>query len=450
MKRNPLVAIALLLSANIASAELVSKESIQRQVNLTHKSSLPNKIPVVVRNVDSSDILVVDVSFKSGIRDFPDGKKALNQFVFKGMPFGGKEFPKEKLYALTEKESIGLECEGGIEISHCSVAALSEQLDVALRLLADVILHPEFDKSAMENLRARLVSEQLSTMQNPDKAVNEIVNQVYYPKGHPYRMDSADAAVELKKMNLTELKKTHDELLDASLMQIVAVTNLPTAKILPLLAKHFGAIANHGKIKKRSPVHDPKYVAAHDFVLNNRDVPTAYMRAKFPVPGQTHKDATATRLTFEILSDELTEEIRTRRSLSYAVFAAPIQHTIGIGLLSASTPKPKETLEAMVQVLHKVMTKPYTKEQLEEYKTGFITNYYLTLENHVSLATALGTSLAYFNDANELYSLPQKLDKLNAADVQRIAKQYIKQMRLGVLFLDKSFDKKWANSLLAL
>jgi len=440
MKRFYLFIAASLLSSNLFA------DSVKKQIQLTHTSKLKNRIPVVVRNVDSSDILVIDVSFKTGIRDLAAGKKALNNIGFKALPFGSKNFPKQKLDQLLEKESIAVECEGGIEISHCMITALSEQLDLAVHLISDIIIHPEFDPSSMENLRARLVSEQMAVLQNPDRHVNEIVNQIYYPKNHPYRLDFSDAAEELKKIPISEIKSFHSGVLDAGLMQIVAISNLKPNLIANALGKYFSGI----KVKNRKSVAvaDPKYSASENFKLVNRDIPTAYLRAKFPVPGQRHKDAVATRLTFDILSEDLMEEIRTKRSLSYSVFATPIQHTVGIGVIAASTPKPKETLEAIEFVLRKIMTQNLTKEQLNEYKTGLITTYYQTLESHQTLANALGSSLIYFGNALELYKLPAKVEAVTSADVKRIANQYLKEMRLGVLFNEKKFERKWADTIL--
>ena len=101
----------------------------------------------------------------------------------------------------------------------------------------------------------------------------------------------------------------------------------------------------------------PVFEEAKSYAFHDRTLPTAFIRVKFNSPSVTDKDATATRFMYEILSEELGELIRTKRSLSYAVGAYVIQYTAGIGVISASTSKPKETLEAMHEVIAQLKSK---------------------------------------------------------------------------------------------
>lgn len=436
------------LSISALGAPIVSKESLKRQRSLTKFLWLKSGTPLTVRQVESSDILVMSLFIQNGTRNLPYEKRAVNDFALNALPFGGKKFPKNKMDEVIANESISVDCDGGIEISGCHVVGLTEQLSLVTEILADIVLTPEFNKISVENLRSRLVSKQLATAQNPDQMVNEIVNQVYYPRNHPYRLDFTDAAEQLKSITLEELKDYHSRLIAESPMNIVVVTNLSPEKITKQLEKHLILPKRKSKISPIVSVQDPSYDKNFVFKIVDRDIPTAYMRAKFPVPGQGHPDAIATRLTFDIISEDLMEEIRTKRSLSYSVFASPIQHSIGIGVLSASTPKLKETIEAMALVLDRTVRKKFSIQELEEYKTGMLTTYLQSLETHQSLASALGGHVCYHGSPFNLYEFPQKLDSVKPEDINRIARSYLKNMRVGVLFKEKEFQKDWLEPLL--
>ena len=59
------------------------------------------------------------------------------------------------------------------------------------------------------------------------------------------------------------------------------------------------------------------------------------------MPGVTDQDFEAANLMMKVLDDELGLEIRTKRSLSYAVFSYMINYSRGIGMIGVSTSKTK-------------------------------------------------------------------------------------------------------------
>jgi predicted Zn-dependent peptidase len=195
-------------------------------------------------------------------------------------------------------------------------------------------------------------------------------------------------------------------------------------------------------------VTPPTFDAANAYAFNDRELPTAYIRIKLNAPSVTDKDAVATRFLYEILSEELGEEIRTKRSLSYAVHSYVLQYSMGLGVISASTSKPKETLEAIHDVLAKMKSKTFTPEELEEYKHGFATSYYLTQETHASLTAALSSALQFYGGTDELYEMPRRLGEVTPADIKRLAGELLVDLRVGVIFGRKDFQDSWAKDLI--
>jgi predicted Zn-dependent peptidase len=168
---------------------------------------------------------------------------------------------------------------------------------------------------------------------------------------------------------------------------------------------------------------------------------------KFNAPSITAKDAAAADLMFEILSERLQEEVRTKRSLSYAVYAGTIQYNQGIGMISVSTSKPKETIDAITAVVKNFKEKGVTAEELSEQRNVFTTSYFLTLESQNSLASALASFQNYFGNAKKLYDLPDQLAGVTPADVSRVAKEWLKNFRVGVVYDKDKFDAKWLRQL---
>ena len=91
-----------------------------------------------------------------------------------------------------------------------------------------------------------------------------------------------------------------------------------------------------------------------------------------------------------------------------------------------------------------------TQDELNEYRNVFTTGYYLTLETHDQLASALGGYQVYFNNATMLYDLPKKLDAVTPADIQRVAKEILKNFRVGIVYDRDKFKSEWLAPIKAL
>ncbi len=427
-------------------SQLVSDESINLQKSMTSKHHLRNGLPVIVRTIPDSDIVQLSVNFASGLKDLPPGRKVLNEWMWGVMPMSARGYPKKKVYDISEKYSFEVSCGGGIEASACAVGTLNEYWSEALQLLAAVVKSPSFTKEDVELTRQRLEAQLKDLPSDPGDYVNEVVNSVFYPVGHPYRLNHDEALSELKRLSQKDLVQFHKEILSPDNMAIVVVTSMPATKVVADLDKAFGDI----KLKRVRHVYPkmPLFSSNEAFSISDRELPTAYIRIKFNAPGIRDGSATALRLLFEILSEELGEEIRTKRSLSYAVHAFLIDYSLGIGVINASTSKPEETLKAIAEVVDRVKAKDYSNEELLEYKRGFVTSYYLTQETHAAMAMTLGSSEFFFGDANEYYDLPRQLERVTPAEIKALAHKWLTNFRIGVIAGRKQFKDEWARDLI--
>jgi len=430
----------------VAHGALVAPETINRQKTMTKSYKLKNRIPVTYREVPGSSILSVSVSFSTGLKDQPKGRKVLGRWLTSAMTIASKEYSKDKVYAVREKFAIDLNCSAGVEITTCDVGTLNEYWKDALALFSSLVIRPTFPEADANIVKDRLVSQLKRIPQAPDDYINEIVNRAFYPADHPFRLDYTDALAELESLTIKDLKEAHAQLINSNNMRIVVVGSYPSKDMIKQLDTAFGDIAAASVKPVEVPL--PRNDKSKAYIFEHREIPTAYIRLKFNAPSAIDAAAPTSRLLFEILSEELWEEIRTKQSLSYSVYAATTQYSRGIGALSATTSKPRETLAALATVIQKVKTKTYTPEEIEEYKRTFATSYYRGQETHDHLADSIVSGLFYFGSTDPLYELPKRLDEVTPADIRKLANQILTQMTIGVLYDRKKFEDDWAKQLL--
>lgn len=414
---------------------------IARDANFTNIEKLRNGVPLVILETQGSDIVTLAVTFQRGSSDESFNRRAINQLALETMTYATKKFSKKQIFALTEKYSIGLNCSGGVEISRCAATTIREYLPQAIDLLAAVVNEPLFNPDDVTLAKKQRVADFQQELQNPESQVNATVNSIFYDEQHPYRLLPKDGIQQTQSLKSEDLKAYHGSLLDSSSLFITYAGPKVSSSTRNTLQNKFGKMKNLNKPRKI--VVAPAFDSKKRLAFEHREIPTAYIRIKFNAPSVTSKDAPAADLMFEILSERLQEEIRTKRSLSYAVYAGTIQYNQGIGMISVSTSKPKETLDAITSVVKLFKEKGVSWEELDEQRNVFTTSYFLTLESQNSLASALSSFQNYFGDARKLYDLPGQLASVTTADVLRVAKDSLKNFRVGVVYDKSKFDSKW-------
>lgn len=438
------ICIALLMTSPLAADELVKGETIALQKKLTIKSKLTNGIPVVYRQIEKSDIMQLDIAFGWGLADQKLEEQVLPGVMFDTMAFAAKGWPKNKVFATTEKYSAAIGCASGVEISNCDLSTVNDFWDKLLPLFSAVVKAPSFSESDIKLVLNRKEAQLKNEINRPEMYVNEVVNRVFYAPRHSYFLSSDEALKQLPSVKRKALMDLHKKILNAELMQITVVGSLPWDKVKADLEKSFGNIKTQ-KIVRQAPIK-PAFNPAESFTMEDKNIPTAYIAIKANVPGMLDKDAVGADLMFKILSEELENEVRTKRSLSYAVYAHDIRHQLGIGVISASTSKPKETLEAIQDVINQIKKKRYSEDEIKQFKTGYATSYYLTLEEHSSLAGSLAKYNMYFKNTDALYDMPRQLEKITGKDIQELANKYLADFRMGVIYSKDKFDQQWAKN----
>lgn len=441
-----LIAGFILTAHETSGKALVTDATIQLQKNSTIHFELDNKIPVTYRMVPDSEIFLLTMSFHFGDAHLPPEQRPALGVMTQLMERGSKSYPREQLFSLLEKYATSISCGTGIELGNCVFSTLNPYVDELLPAFASVVLEPSFDVKETQIVLEQAIASESAAHQNPEAFVNEVVNDIFYGSKHPYWINQANKLKALSTIKRENLVALHQQLLSQVSKRIVVVGSQPLEELKAKLNKQFALLKTVPETSLSIP--KPSYDAKNSYRIATRNIPTSYLRAKFVMPGIDSPDLLAAQLMMHILSEEFENEIRTKLSLSYSVYAQYIPYTMGIGVLHASTSRPQETLVAMRPIIQKLRDKKLGKDALERYKTVFATSYFLGLEEHARMASSLTSSMFYFKSSDKLYDMPRNLARVTPDDIQGVARKYLQQFRLGVVFKEKEFSPAWAEEFL--
>jgi len=201
-----------------------------------------------------------------------------------------------------------------------------------------------------------------------------------------------------------------------------------------------------GKLFETQPRRalEPVYVATEPPQLGRRDAheefPTELTRLSLAwrVPGLTNPDTPALDLLGEILgsgrSSLLNTDIRERKQLAHSVSAGmESMQNEGVFVIQAVTdPDKREAVEKeSLQILDGIKTKGVTEAELDRARRSLLSSQLSSLTTSRGIASDLGSNWLLARNLNFSKEYLDAIGKVTAADVRRVANEYLKPDRLN-------------------
>jgi zinc protease len=209
------------------------------------------------------------------------------------------------------------------------------------------------------------------------------------------------------------------------------------------IAKYFNDLPQ-GKTVQRPNVALGKLTAGKRLVYEDRvQVPRLYIQ--WPTVGFKHDDDYALSVMSSIVSGSrtarLTKALVYDTQLASQVFA--FQNSAeDVGVFQVTiVPRPEHTLtelEAAVdQVMQKFLAEGPTAEELQKAKSGLELNFLRGLESNLGKANQLISGAVFYGNPGYFSTDYQKTLAVTAADVKRVANQYLSRSRIVLSVVPK-------------
>jgi len=206
-----LLAVPLLLIASCLGTPAQSAPAVTFQLPAYKRVQLPNGLTLLLLEKHDLPMISVEVGLRSGSVADPMGKEGLASLTASLLRKGTTTRSSEQVSA--DLDFIGMEYNAQVDqdATHISADFLKKDLDAALALLSDVLLHPTFPES---EVKKRVAQEQDGIRASKDEPRDVI--QIYFMKflygGHPYgRPASGDehSLATIRREDITNFCRTN-------------------------------------------------------------------------------------------------------------------------------------------------------------------------------------------------------------------------------------------------
>ena len=448
-KRRALSALALVLTIALSQPLLGQKKSTASSDSIkipfeTYK--LPNGLTVILSLDRTTPTVAVNVWYHVGSKNEVAGRTGFAHLFEHVMFTGSGHVPYGLHDKLTEGVGGGNNGSTTNDRTNYYETIPSNYLESALWLESDRMgfLLDKLDIAKLNAQRDVVKNERRQSYDNqPYGRVSEILAAAMYPKGHPYSWPVIGSMTDLTAASEEDVKDFFRLYYAPNNATLAVVGDFDPAQAKAWIQKYFGDLPQ-GKQVQRPSVPLGKLEASKRLVYEDRvQVPRLYIQ--WPTVGFKNDDDYALSVMGSILSGSRTA--RLTKALVYDSQKA--SNVFGfqnssedVGVFQVTViPRPEATLTelevAVDQVIQKFISEGPTAEELQKAKSGLELNFLRGLESNLGKADRLNSGAVFYGNAGQFSTDYQKTLAVTAADVKRVASQYLTRARIVLSVVPK-------------
>ncbi|MGE0126636.1 MAG: M16 family metallopeptidase [Blastocatellales bacterium] len=397
-----------------------------------------NGLKTIHRRVTGNDVIAVQVYFRGGTRNISAKNAGVESLLFEAAQQGTKNFSKGEINRELARMGTVIDAASGYDYSVMAMRCVRQNFDRSWQLFADMILNPVFDEKEVALIKDQIINGLRQQNDSPETSVALLSNKLLYAS-HPY-INSPDGTIEsVSSLNAADLKSHHAKLLQTSRMLVAVVGAAALDEVKNKVEASFGKLPR-GDYKPDAP---PAFTKAStiDFQVVERPVATNYIRGTFAAPPLDSPDYAAFSIAVNILQQLFFQEVRVKRNLTYGADATLLSNGANSAFISVTTQKPNEAIRVMFDQMDFMQRQVIRDEGLKAIISGFLTNYYTKLESNDAQAAKLAEYELLGGGWRRVLTWIDEVTKVNAEDVNRVSKKYLKNFHFAAIGDARNFDR---------
>jgi predicted Zn-dependent peptidase len=397
---------------------------------------LPNGLRILTERMTQVRSISIGVWLTRGSRHESKECSGIAHFVehmlFKGTGSRSAEDIAQQI------DSIGgqLDAFTAKEYASYYIKVLDEHLPLAIDILADIVRNPAFTPDDIEREKKVVVEEIKMVEDTPDDLVHELFTQGFW-EDHPLGRPILGTKDTVESFNTDLLRDYFGGVYTADNLIVSAVGNLEHDRVRELVEQKFGTLKGPGETTTESA---PRVVP--NVIVRNKDLEQSHLCLGVGSYPQDHDDRYSSYVLNTLLggsmSSRLFQNVREKRGLAYAVFSGlSAYRDAGVFTVYAGCANDAvdEVLDLCVEELRTIKQQEVPAAELQRSKDHLKGSLMLSLENTASRMSHLARQEIYFDRQFGLDETLVGIEKVTAADVQRVAADLFRNGSLSATVL---------------
>ncbi|HZO19544.1 MAG TPA: pitrilysin family protein [Gemmatimonadaceae bacterium] len=312
---------------------------------------------------------------------------------------------------------------------------LTEHGPAMLRLIADVVRNPRFPESELARLKANRVRQVTVSKTRQQSLANEKFLATLFP-GHPYgRLFPTDA--QLQGYTVDQVRAFHAANYGARRSHLYVVGRFDAAAMEAAIRQSFGDW-QPGTAPAFNPPTPKTARAIH--IIDRPGAVQSTIYLGLPVVDPSHPDYVALRVTDAILGgsfgSRITSNIREQKGYTYSPFSTVnpfLKNAYWAEIADVTTNVTGPSLKEIFFEIDRLQAEPPTAAELESIKKYLAGIFVLQNSSRLGIIGQLQFTELHGLGENYLRELVRKIYAVTPADVQRIAREYLRDDTMTIV-----------------
>lgn len=395
-------------------------------------------------------LVLVEAGSKYETKDINGLSHFLEHMLFKGT----KKRPSA-LHLSKELDGLGAQYNAftSQEFTGYYAKAHAKKLPQIMDIISDLYLNPTFPEPEIEKEKGVIVEEIRMYEDMPHRHVHDIFMDLLYgdqPAGWNIA-GTPNHVRAMTKKHFVDYRKNHYV---AKSTIVVVAGNFDEKKTVKAIEKAFENIPAD---KKQDKLKVKERQAKPELKIKDKKTDQTHLVIGFRSYNVFDKKLPALKVLNTVLgggmSSRLFQKMREELGICYYVRSGSDEYTDhGYLAISAGVDKKRlnEAVRAILDECKKMKSKLITKEELQKAKDYINGNMYLQLESSDSLAEFYGFQEVLKRDEKKPGDFAREVEKVTAAEVQKIAKEIFQNKNLNLALVGDVADKVSLEKILSI
>jgi len=432
----PLVSLWFLPCALLFSAQLAfaAGPPVERR-------TLPNGALLLVSEQHALPMVVVQMIVDAGARRDPSGKEGLASLTGDLLTEGTKTRTASQISDATDFIGAALSTGADTDYASLGITAVSKDLDTALSLLTDVLLHPTFPEAEVARRReAALASMQASEDDPGSVAQRTFVQTLFHnePYGHP----AIGTPAAVRKLTRADLVDFYQRYYHPAGSIIAVVGDVTTADVE---ARMQAALRDWNGAAAPAFEYGPSAPADAVAVLVDKPVSQANLILGQRGVARDNPDyLTLTVMNFILggggFTSRLLDNIRTKSGLAYSVGSGfSVNKSPGSFqvVMQTKNQSANDAIQRTCGEIERIRREPVTDEELSGAKLYLTGSFPMRFDTNAKIAGFLSQVVFYNLGDDYADTYAARINAVTKEDIQRVAQQYLHPEQLDLVAVAK-------------
>ena len=410
--------------------------------------ALPNGMVIFLQEDHELPLVRGRATIRGGARDVAADKTGLSGIYTQAWRTGGTASKTgDQLDEFLDARAARVETGGGGDSTTVSLDVHKADFDTVFPIWVEILQKPQFRQEKIDLAKTQTNTAISRRNDEPGGILGRESTKLGYGADSPYARTSEYATIA--SITRDDLLAFHKRTVHPNNIILAFIGDFDTVKLEKRLRDTFGSWPRGTQIAKPAiPMNGAKpglYFIAKD------DVTQANIAMVHPGIERNNPDYYALNVMNEIFgggfSGRLMQKLRSEKGLTYGVGGGvganwdyPGLFRVQMATKSGTT---LESIDALKTEVARLVSAPVTDEEMSLAKESILNAFVFTMDTR-DKALNQQVLLEYYGFPKDYFAkYPSMIEKVTAADVQRVAKTYVHPDQLAVLVVgnEKDFEK---------